>query len=143
MTDDHERLTALGNQLIDTHARLLDALDDLRAGGDPARDLATHCLAFCAAVTRHHTEEDETVFPMLAERHPELRELLDGLAHDHAMVAGMLRRAGELAADLDAEGARAELDGLSAILASHFRWEERRLVGVLNALAPGELTPQW
>jgi hypothetical protein len=143
MTDDHGRLTALGNQLIDTHARLLDALDDLREGGRPARDLATHCLAFCTAVTRHHTEEDRTVFPLLAERHPELREVLEGLARDHMMVAGMLERAGELAADLDADGARAELDGLAAILESHFNWEERRLVSALNALAPGELTPRW
>jgi hypothetical protein len=143
MTDDYGRLTALGNQLIDTHTRLLDTLDDLREGGRPPRDLATHCLAFCTAVTRHHTEEDATVFPLLAERHPELREVLEGLAHDHQIVGGMLQRAGELAADLDAAGARAELDGLAALLESHFAWEEKRLVNALNALAPGELDPRW
>jgi len=137
------RLTALGNQLIDTHIRLLDALDDLRSGTPPPRELADDCLAFCAAITRHHTEEDTSVFPALAARHPELREVLEGLERDHAMVAGMLRRVAELAADLDADGARAELDGLAALLESHFIWEEKRLVAALNALGPGELRPQW
>lgn len=141
--DDFERLTALGHQLIATHQRLLDALDDLREGGHAAPDLATHCLAFCTAVTRHHTEEDTTVFPLLAERHPELGDVLEGLARDHVIVSGMLARAGELAVDLDADGARAELDGLAALLESHFAWEEKRLVNALNALAPGELVPRW
>jgi hypothetical protein len=29
---------------------------------------------------------------------------------------------------------RSELDGLAAVLESHFRWEERRLTDALNAL---------
>jgi len=129
-------LAALGNQLIDTHIRLLDALDDLRSGTPPPREPADHCLAFCAALTRHHTEEDTSVFPVLAARHPELREVLEGLERDHLLVAGMLRRVAELAADLDADGVRAELDGLAALLESHFTWEEKRLVAALNALGP-------
>lgn len=141
--DETARLTALGNQLIDTHIRLLDALDDLRSGAPPAGDLATHCLAFCAAVTRHHTEEDRTVFPHLAARHPELRELLDGLERDHRSIAAILDRVAELAADPDADGARAELDGLAAILESHFHWEEKRLVAVLNRIGRAELDPRW
>jgi hemerythrin-like domain-containing protein len=137
------RLAALGNQLIDTHVRLLDALDDLRSGAPPSRELRDHCLAFCAAITRHHTEEDTSVFPMLAARHPELREVLEGLERDHTLVAGMLRRVARLAEDLDADGARAELDGAAALLESHFAWEEKRLVTALNALGPDELRPQW
>lgn len=141
--DDYGRLTALGNQLIETHVRLLDALDDLRDGNPPHRELADHCMAFCAAVTRHHTEEDTTVFPALAERHPELRDVLDGLERDHRMVAGMLQRAVELAQRLDADGTRAELDGLAALLESHFTWEEKRLVGALNDLGAQGLRPRW
>jgi hemerythrin-like domain-containing protein len=137
--DSYGRLTALGNQLIDTHVRLLDALDDLRDGGAAAPDLLTHCLAFCAAITRHHTSEDATVFPVLAERHPELRDVLDGLERDHRMMAGMIQRVEELAGRLDAAGARAELDGLAALIESHFAWEEKRIVTALNALRPGEL----
>jgi hypothetical protein len=134
--DGYGRLTALGNQLIETHIRLLDALDDLRSGSPPPRELATHCLAFCAAVTEHHTDEDTSVFPALAAEHPELRDVLDGLERDHTMIAGMLRRVVELSADLDAAGARAELDGLAALLESHFTWEEKRLVKALNELRP-------
>jgi hypothetical protein len=141
--EEYGRLTALGQQLIETHVRLLDALDDLREGAPPPRELADHCLAFCAAVTRHHTEEDTSVFPLLAARHPELRDLLDGLERDHRMVAGMIARVAELAQRLDHDGARAELDGLAALLESHFVWEEKRLVGVLDALDPGEWRPRW
>jgi hemerythrin-like domain-containing protein len=137
------RVAALGHQLIDTHIRLLDALDDLRSGTPLPRGLADHCLAFCAAITRHHTVEDTSVFPLLAARHPELREVLEGLERDHQMVAGMLHRVAELAADLDADGALAELDGVAALLESHFTWEEKRLVAALNALGPDELRPQW
>jgi hypothetical protein len=72
-----------------------------------------------------------------------LREVLDGLERDHLMVAGMLQRVAELAADLDADGARAELDGLAALLESHFTWEEKRLVTALNELGPDELRPRW
>ena len=139
MDDSYGRLTALGHQLIETHVRLLDALDDLRAGTVPAPELLVHCLAFCAAVTRHHTSEDTTVFPALAERHPELRDVLSGLERDHRMMAAMIGRVEELAARLDAAGARAELDGLAALIESHFAWEEKRIVAALNALRPGEL----
>lgn len=125
--DEHRRLTALGTQLIETHARLLDAIDDLRDGTVPAGDLTSHCLAFCAAVTRHHTEEDAGLFPMLAAGHPELREVLDGLKRDHEVMAGMLDRV--------AAGVPGELDGLAALLESHFAWEERRLVAVLNGIS--------
>jgi hypothetical protein len=125
--DEYRRLTALGTQLIETHARLLDAIDDLRDGTVPVRDLTTHCLAFCAALTGHHTEEDADVFPMLAARHPELREVLDGLKRDHEVMAGMLDRV--------AAGVPGELDGLAALLESHFAWEERRLVAVLNGIS--------
>jgi hemerythrin-like domain-containing protein len=77
------RLRAYGNQLIDTHIRLRELLDDLREGIVAQADLGAYCLAFCAAVTRHHTAEDATVFPILAERHPELRAFLAELSRDH------------------------------------------------------------
>ena len=127
--DEWARFRAYGNQLIDTHMRLRELLDDLREGIVPQADLGAHCLAFCAAVTRHHTAEDTTVFPILAERHPELRGFLAELERDHHVIAGMLTR-------LSAAGApgREDLDGLAAVLETHFIGEEKRLAGVLNAL---------
>src|SRR5690242_7801496 len=70
---EYSRFRAYGQQLIEIHIGLRDMLADLREGYVPDAELGVHCLAFCAAVTRHHTGEDTGVFPLLAERHPGLR----------------------------------------------------------------------
>ncbi|MEV4349601.1 hemerythrin domain-containing protein [Actinoplanes sp. NPDC049596] len=121
---ERARLRAYGHQLIEAHHQLLDMLDELHDAAEGKLQL--HCLTLCAAVTRHHTAEDTTVFPILAARHPELREFLDGLARDHEIIAGMLKD----------EMTREELDGLGAVLETHFIGEEKRLVALLNQLAP-------
>lgn len=144
-TSEHARFLAYGTQLIETHADLRDMLADLREGVIPERELGAHCLAFCARVTWHHTGEDETVFPVLAREHPELRDFLAELERDHQVIAGLLTRvtaivvelAGGPAADGGlAAGLWSELDGLAAVLETHFIGEEKRLVAVLNAIDP-------
>jgi hemerythrin HHE cation binding domain-containing protein len=128
IADERSRLAAYGSQLILTHARLRDLLDDLRDGIHPTDEPAVHCLAFCDAVTEHHTDEDDNVFPLLVERHPELRDFLAALRRDHVIIAGMIGR-------LRAGAEPAEtLSGLAAVLETHFRGEEKRLVAVLNAV---------
>ncbi len=85
------RLSAVGHQLIDIHLSLREELDRLREGtdawldgrGERPRELRANCLAFCSAVTRHHTGEDTGAFPELARRHPKrlvtaLNELPEG-----------------------------------------------------------------
>jgi hypothetical protein len=70
------RLIAFGNQLIVIHLRLREELERLRRDadayldghGERLPDLRTHCLAFCSALTRHHTGEDGGAFVVLAER---------------------------------------------------------------------------
>jgi hypothetical protein len=126
-----DRITAYGRQLIEIHDRLRDSLDALRRGADA--DLGLHCLAFCAAVTEHHTGEDTGVFPALAREHPELRDVLAGLERDHQVIAGLLVRLRELAQQSDRAAIQLELDGLAALLEGHFTWEERRLVAALDA----------
>jgi hemerythrin-like domain-containing protein len=126
--EEYVRFAAYGNQLIQVHARLRDLLDDLRDGVVPEPDFAAHCVTFCAAVTEHHTGEDETVFPLLAERHPELRDFLAELRRDHEIIAGLLSRL--------RSGDEDDLDGLAAVLETHFRGEEKRLTEVLNAVEP-------
>ncbi|MET8149590.1 hemerythrin domain-containing protein [Actinoplanes sp. NPDC049668] len=140
---EYARLLAYGNQLIEIHVDLRDRLADLREGVVAERDLGVHCLAFCAAVTRHHTGEDTTVFPELERRHPELREFLAGLVRDHQVISGLLAGVSAAAARLRGEDdrervtwIRRELDGLAAILETHFIGEEKRLVAVLNAIDP-------
>ncbi|MFI7637650.1 hemerythrin domain-containing protein [Nonomuraea sp. NPDC049400] len=152
-TTPDERLKAFGNQLINVHAWLREELAKLRddvdahLAGNPARprELPAHCLAFCSALERHHTGEDAAAFPALAEQFPELRPVLQELTRDHQFVSDILRRLQKLLDDLGNNNAavqprhvQAELDGLAALLESHFTYEERKIVAALNALdAPG------
>ncbi|GAA4495357.1 hypothetical protein GCM10023191_035940 [Actinoallomurus oryzae] len=143
-----DRARALGRQLIEMHqwlraelARLREEIAAYAGRGTPQPPvpLRAHCTAFCETLTRHHTSEDTTGFPALAEQFPELNPVLEELRQDHVLVADILRRLQRLLTTLspdNAEPARRELDGLTAILESHFRWEERRLVDAFDALRP-------
>lgn len=137
------RLTALGTQLIEIHHWLREELTRLRAsldspdgGGALSRELRAHCVGFCAALDRHHTGEDGGAFQVLADQAPELHPVLAELSADHRIVADLLRRIEALLAEAaDGRSVRAELDGLAALLESHFTYEERKLVAALNHLA--------
>ena len=77
-----------------------------------------------------------------AERHPELAPVLDNLTRDHRMIAhllGELRRA--MAAGDPPEDLRRHLDGIEAVMTTHFRYEEKRLVAVLDGLDLGSTPP--
>lgn len=126
--DEHARLTVYADQLVRVHVWLRDMLDDLRDGVVPSADFETHCIAFCTALTAHHTGEDEDVFPVLAARHPELRDFLRELRRDHEIIAGMLER-------LRRDPTREEMNGLAAVLETHFRGEEKRLLKAIKAVA--------
>ncbi|MFB8004134.1 hemerythrin domain-containing protein [Nocardia sp. NPDC056000] len=152
MSADHDRARALGKELIDTHnwlrgelGRVARELDEHREGDTvrPLRELRGHCLAFCRALSAHHTNEDESAFPVLAQRFPELAPVLTELGDDHRLVADILTRMTALLADLTTENVTAvrnEITGLAAILESHFRWEERRITEALDQLSAAEFT---
>ena len=80
-----QRATALGSELVEVHRWLRQWLHQLRSeldspdGPAPAglRSLRAHCTGFCSALTRHHTSEDQTAFPLLAA--PEAKPPLAGL----------------------------------------------------------------
>jgi hemerythrin-like domain-containing protein len=148
-TEPNGRLTAFGNQLIEVHIWLREELAGFREtvdsyldgrGARPPKRQA-HCVTFCSALRRHHTGEDDDGFPVLAERFPELRPVLEELTRDHHVVADILGSLDEviggLGAEVDpaeAQRMRAELDGLAAVLESHFVYEEKRLVSALNSM---------
>ncbi|MEV1172086.1 hemerythrin domain-containing protein [Nonomuraea sp. NPDC049784] len=143
-----DRLSAFGNQLLNVHlwlreelARLREDVDAHLAGhAERPRELRAHCLAFCSVLERHHTGEDAAAFPALAEQFPQLRPVLQELTRDHRIVSEILRRLQDLLEGLGTDDAaqpqraRAELDGLAALLESHFTYEERKIVAALNAL---------
>jgi hemerythrin-like domain-containing protein len=136
------RLVAWSDELRLVHARLREALRVTRtalsegAPAEPAaRDLLLFCHGFCAALTGHHEGEDRLLFPAVAQAHPHLRETLDHLQQDHSMIAylltGMQAAIGRSASTATLEH---HLDGIAAIMESHFRYEERQLLSVLETL---------
>ncbi|KRE39407.1 cation-binding protein [Janibacter sp. Soil728] len=139
MTEGEQtRLVAWAHELRAVHARLREALDLVRAAGeDPevARDLLVYCRGFCTALTRHHEGEDRHLFPAIASEHPELADTLRRLSQDHSMMSHLV---GGLEAALDRddppERVHSHLDGLGAIMESHFRFEERALLRILETL---------
>jgi iron-sulfur cluster repair protein YtfE (RIC family) len=137
MTD---RARALGHELVRVHDWLRTELARLRDGldtGDRLVPLQAHCIAFCEALTRHHTSEDAMAFPTVAAQLPELAPVLGQLSQDHRLVEDVLRRLRELVTTVTpatVDAVRREVDGLSAIMESHFRWEERTLVAALDKL---------
>jgi hypothetical protein len=150
-TEPGGRLLSFGNQLIEIHislreefARLREDVDSYLAGsGGRPRHLQGHCLAFCSTLSRHHTGEDNGAFVLLAVQFPQLRPVIRELEHDHRLVAGILHSLERLLGGLvegadptEAHQVRAELDGLAALLESHFVYEEKRLVAALNSLTP-------
>jgi hypothetical protein len=142
-----DRAVALSEQLIRAHQTLRERLASVRAevAGGSARpaiagDLLSHCLSFCTAIQGHHTGEDSQLFPALRAAAPELSPLIDKLMEDHALVAGILRQVRALLAPdrtpLAPGALLRELDGLTAILESHFSFEERRIATALDSLGP-------
>lgn len=133
-------MRAIGRELVRVHQWLRDELariHDQIDSGDELIQLQVHCVAFCAAITRHHTSEDATAFPTLGAENPELAPVLEQLSQDHRLVeeiVGTLRTLLTAVTPENVDEVRREIDGLSAILESHFRWEEKALVDALNTV---------
>ncbi len=89
-------------------------------------------------LTAHHTGEDAGAFPALVERFPELAPVVAKMAEDHVWISGILARVEELARQLAGEGSSprlaGELDGLAAVVESHFSFEECRIAAALDRL---------
>ncbi|OLT11685.1 hypothetical protein BJF78_26380 [Pseudonocardia sp. CNS-139] len=141
------RVRAFGDELLAVHDDLRNRLRALRSAPSRGHGLREHCAAFCRALTTHHTSEDASAFPLLAAAAPELRPVLAKLAEDHVLVASLLTQVEELVAALPPEPSDVELtrfaqsiDGIAAIMESHFTFEERRIRDALDRLDPGAHT---
>lgn len=143
---DRDRAVALSLQLAQAHQELRRQIGELRTGlGQHRPDdgvLVTHCLAFCAALASHHRGEDTGMFAELLRERPDLAKTVANLVEDHEMIASILARVVELVdratgshgPALEAIGR--ELDGLAAIMESHFNYEERAISEALDAGIP-------
>lgn len=134
------RPIAWAEQMRTVHDRLREALtladEGLDAGGPPEGvDVLLYCWGFCAALTGHHGAEDESLFPAVLGDRPELSGVISALKQDHSMIEHLLtslRNAVETGASPDI--LRQHLDGVGAVMESHFRFEERELLGPLADL---------
>ncbi|MET8953322.1 hemerythrin domain-containing protein [Streptomyces sp. NPDC004393] len=143
---DGDRVVALSLQLSQAHQELRRQINEIRTdlGRQRSSDetLLPHCLAFCSALTAHHRGEDDGMFTQLLRERPDLAATVANLREDHRMIASVLARVRELA-DMAAESrgrvqeaiAR-ELEGLAAIMESHFRYEERAISEALDGGIP-------
>lgn len=136
-----ERLTAWGNELHEVHDRLRKALavarESIEDGADaaePRKDLLLYCRGFCLALAGHHRSEDHSLFPKIIEARPDLVPVIAKLSQDHSMIDYLITGLEKaLANRADAVEQLHHLDGIGAIMESHFRYEERQLIEVLNA----------
>jgi hemerythrin-like domain-containing protein len=139
------RLIAWNRELLATHERLRAALRITRQALESAdfesvrSDIRLYCHGFCVAITGHHVGEDSTLFAALLAENPALEPVVARLAQDHDMIAALVRQLDDaMQNSADPQTLRLHLDGLSAIVDSHFGYEERQLLralAVLNLIA--------
>lgn len=145
-----QRIVAWGQELREVHRRLRDALEVARSavqdgasGPAAARDLQLYCVGFCVALTGHHRSEDATLFDLVLAAEPGLAPVVADLKRDHSMLdhlLGELERAAMSGADQDA--LLRHLDGIEAVMETHFRFEEKKLVDVLDGADRSEADRQ-
>jgi len=143
ITMNAHRVTAWGQQLRAVHQRLRDALDiaresvehDEQPGSLVSNDLQLFCGGFCVALTGHHTSEDATLFPLVLEAQPNLAGTVSKLKQDHSMIAHLIRGLEAAVRSGEEKGALLRhLDGIEAVMETHFGFEERQLVGLLDTV---------
>lgn len=145
---DDQRITAWFDELQAVHRRLRDGLQVAREAIDRGveaerlgRDLLIYCWGFCTALDGHHTSEDQALFPLLLAERPELADVIGKLKQDHSMLSYLIKAlTAELTDDADAAALHRHLDGLEAIMETHFGYEERQLHAALDALSTSDRT---
>jgi alkanesulfonate monooxygenase SsuD/methylene tetrahydromethanopterin reductase-like flavin-dependent oxidoreductase (luciferase family)/hemerythrin-like domain-containing protein len=166
--DPHTHYTpagrAQGQHLIDIHNHLRHELDQVRAVVEQVADgttdpgaarslinamtmrqnnwtLGAYCQSYCRILTLHHSLEDQAMFPGLQQADPRLTPVIDRLADEHEVIAGILNDVdAALVAMVERPGAISEVqravDVLTDALLSHLSYEEHELVEPLARLLP-------
>jgi hypothetical protein len=144
--NDTQRAAVFSLQLRRAHQQLRDELARIREalGGDEpvVTGLQVHCLAFCSALATHHRGEDDGMFTQLLDARPDLAPAIRNLTADHAAITAILHQIRALALQgkttppESLPKLRRELDGLAAIVESHFGYEERAISAALDHGVP-------
>jgi Hemerythrin HHE cation binding domain len=137
---DRDHAVAFSLRLAQAHQELRRQIGQLKVHlgrHRPDSPLLIHCLAFCAALNSHHQGEDTGMFAELVRERPGLAGTVANLVQDHQMIASILSRVAELADNVAGSGGaleaiEGELDGLMAIMESHFAYEERTISQALD-----------
>lgn len=160
-----DRGRVAGQHLVDIHDHLRQELDQLRdlvrQVGDGELDagaarsalhtmtlrqnrwtLGAYCESYCRIVTAHHTVEDVQMFPRLRRADPRLVPVVDRLAEEHEVIAGVVERVDAALVAMVSRGdgvgrLLAAVDLLTDALLSHLSYEERALVEPLARLSTG------
>ena len=130
---------ALG-ELNHEHASMsgaLDALHQARRAGAGAEVLVLHAERLRDEFLDHFGDEEEHLFPALAELVPKASADLDELRQSHDALCGLAVR---IAGSASAHGSNAQLDALIERLEAAYREHARREVEVLRATLEA-LTP--
>ena len=140
-----DRLQAWGRQLRLVHQELRAQANRIResvqrgeAGTGLSAELTLFCLGFCGALTGHHVAEDERLFPRVLDAQPRLAAVTERLTEDHRLLSALLKDLDRVARTAGADEVLRHLDGISAIMESHFRYEERELTPVLDSMTARE-----
>ncbi|MGK2954718.1 MAG: hemerythrin domain-containing protein [Solirubrobacterales bacterium] len=159
----------VGQHLIDVHDHLREELTELRKVVAQVRDgyvtagdarsklnqmamrqndwtLGAFCSRYCNAVTQHHTLEDVSVFPHLAEAEPTLEPVIDRLTVEHHAIHDAIEEVDSaLVHHINNPGEfdrlQAAIDALTDTLLSHLSYEEYELVEPLARVGfqPGQV----
>ncbi|MDI2129864.1 hemerythrin domain-containing protein [Yinghuangia seranimata] len=135
LRDHAERLTAL-------LAELGPSLDPIPA--PQAEAIAEHVEGFLAALSEHHHNEDEILWPVVAEHVGDAADLA-ALVAEHRELDGAQERAGAIAARFGsaprayAMQLATDLAELRDLLAAHLDREEAELFPLITAHMPGEV----
>ena len=145
---ENSRVIAWGNEFRTVHQRLRDAIELAResiesstVGAPVPEDLLIFCWGFCTALNGHHQGEDSTLFPLVSGAQPELEPVVRNLVRDHNMISALI---GGLRRSMDSGDSQEKLlqhlDGIDAVMETHFRYEEKQILAAIERIDFGQLT---
>lgn len=115
-------------------------LTDSRSLSEERRTaLADHLAWTMTFLGRHHTSEDEGLYPMVLRENPAARELLEDMDADHRLVHPAMEQVADAARAFRASGTiattdvLAAIDALEAVLYPHLAREEDETMPVVAA----------